>query len=72
MLARRLDDRIRHICAQIAAAGRDPLSTDKEVEALLQELLAVIHKKVERLRLIATRKLLQAEGADNQDRRKSA
>jgi hypothetical protein len=72
MLARRLDDRIRYICAQIAAAGHDPLSTDKEVEALLQELLAVIHKKVERLRIIATRKLLQAEGADNPDRRKSA
>jgi hypothetical protein len=72
MLARRLDDRIRYICAQIATAGHDPLSTDKEVEALLQELLAVIHKKVERLRIIATRKLLQAEGADNPDRRKSA
>jgi hypothetical protein len=69
MPTRRLDDRIREICAQISAVGRDPDSTDQEVEILLQKLLSAIHKKVERMRIIATNKLLQGNDADKQDRR---
>ena len=69
MHTRRLDDRIREICAQISAVGRDPDSTDQEVEILLQKLLSAIHKKVERMRIIATNKLLQGTDADKQDRR---
>jgi hypothetical protein len=70
MPTRRLDDRIRHLCAQISEAGRDPDATDEQVEALLNDLLAAIHQKVARLRLIAANKLLQREDADKQDRRK--
>lgn len=66
---RRLDDRIREICAQIAAAGRDPGSTDQEVETLLQKLLDAIHRKVERMRTIAVNKLLQGNDANKEDRR---
>lgn len=66
---RRLDDRIREICARIAVAGRDPSTTDQEVEALLQKLMDAIHRKVERMRIIAVNKLLQGNDADKQDRR---
>ena len=66
MPTRRLDDRIREICAQISAVGRDPHSTDEEVEILLQK---AIHQKVQRVRIIATNKLLQGNDADKQDRR---
>jgi hypothetical protein len=58
MPTRRLDDRIRQLCAEIAntPAGSGPLSP--QVEATLQELLSVIHEKTERLRNLAARKLL--------------
>ncbi len=69
MPSRRLDDRIREICAQISAVGGDARSTDEEVEILLQKLLQAIHQKVERVRIIATNKLLQGNDADKQDRR---
>ena len=69
MHTRRLDDRIREICAQISAVGRDPHTTDQEVGILLQKLLDAIHQKVERMRIIATNKLLQGNDADKQDRR---
>ena len=69
MPTRRLDDRIREICAQISAVGRDPESTDQEVEILLQKLQEAIHQKVQRVRIIATNKLLQGNDADKQDRR---
>jgi hypothetical protein len=69
MHSRRLDDRIRDICAQLTAVGRDPGSTDAEVEVLLQELLRAIHHKMERLRIIARNKLLQGADADNTERR---
>ena len=69
MPTRRLDDRIREICAQISAVGRDPQTTDQEVEILLQKLLDAIHQKVGRMRIIATNKLLQGNDADKQDRR---
>jgi hypothetical protein len=69
MPTRRLDDRIREICAQISAVGRDPHSTDKEVEILLRKLLQAIHQKVVRMRIIAGNKLLHGNDADKQDRR---
>jgi hypothetical protein len=69
MHTRRLDDRIREICAQISAVGRDPQTTDQEVEILLQKLLDAIHQKVGRMRIIATNKLLHGNDADKQDRR---
>jgi 2',3'-cyclic-nucleotide 2'-phosphodiesterase (5'-nucleotidase family) len=69
MPTRRLDDRIREICAQISAVGRDPHSTDQEVEILLQKLQEAIHQKVQRVRIIASNKLLQGNDADKQDRR---
>ncbi len=72
MPTRRLDDRIRQLCNQIAASGSNPAATDQDVETLLQELLKAIHQKVERLRRIAANKLLQGRDADRKDRRKSA
>jgi hypothetical protein len=69
MPTRRLDDRIRQVCAAIAAAGRDPYTADGEVEYLLQDLLDAIHKKVERMRIIAANKLLQGNDANKTDRR---
>ena len=61
MPTRRLDDRIRQLCAEIAKtpAGSGPLSP--EVEATLQELLGAIHEKTERVRSLAARKLLRAK-----------
>lgn len=52
MHTRRLDDRIRHLCAQIAEASNG------ELESVLQELLGAIHEKIERLRSLALNQLL--------------
>jgi hypothetical protein len=52
MPARRLDDRIRYLSSEIMAAN------DSEVEAILQELLAAIHEKLERLRARAANRFL--------------
>ena len=52
MYSRRLDDRIRHLCAQVSEASNG------ELEAILRELLAAIHEKIERLRCIAANQLL--------------
>jgi len=52
MHSRRLDDRIRHLCAQVAEASNG------ELEAILQELLGAIHEKIERLRSLAANQLL--------------
>ena len=59
MPTRRLDDRIRKLCAEIAKTptGNGPLSP--KIEATLQELLHAIHEKTERLRDLAAKKLLQ-------------
>lgn len=59
MPTRRLDDRIRKLCAEIAKTptGRGPLSP--KIEATLQELLTAIHEKTERIRTLAAKKLLQ-------------
>lgn len=69
MPERRLDDRIREICGRIAAVAHNPAVKNEEVEAILQDLRAAIHKKVERVRIIATNKLLQGQDADKVDRR---
>ena len=52
MHTRRLDDRIRHLCAQVTEASNE------EVEAILQELLGAMHEKIERLRSFAASQLL--------------
>jgi hypothetical protein len=52
MHTRRLDDRIRKLCAQITEAS------DGELEAILQDLLGAIHEKIERLRSLAASQLL--------------
>jgi hypothetical protein len=49
---RRLDDRIRYLCAQAREASRG------EVEEILQELLGAVHEKIERLRALAANQLL--------------
>ena len=52
---RRIDDRIRELCARAQAA------TDGDLESILQELLALIHRKDERLKRRAGRLLLNHE-----------
>ena len=66
MPTRRLDDRIRQLCAEIAKtpAGSGPLSP--EVETTLQELLGAIHEKTERVRNLAARKLLRTKGQNEE------
>ncbi len=55
---RRLDDRIRQLCAEIAKTPAGSGRLSPEVEATLQELLGAIHEKTERLRSLAAKKLL--------------
>jgi hypothetical protein len=52
MHSRRLDDRIRYLCAQVTEASNG------ELEAILQELMGAIHEKMERLRCLAANQLL--------------
>jgi len=61
MLERRLDDRIRRLSDQIVDAP------NAEVEAILQDLLAAIHEKLERLRTRAANRFLR--GKSLQERR---
>ena len=61
---RRLDDRLREICAKLRTASND------ELEDSLQELLALIHRKAERLKARGGRVLLQGEQLEP-ERRKS-
>jgi len=63
MHLRRLDDRIRFLCSQVSTAS------STELEAILQELLAAIHEKIERLRGLAASQLIG--GAPPKDRRMS-
>jgi len=55
MLERRLDDRIRRLSAHIVDAPNG------EVDALLQDLLAAIHEKLERLRTRAANRFLHGK-----------
>src|SRR5258707_15246176 len=52
---RRLDDRIRHLSTQLAGAS------NIDVEPMLQELLAAIHEKLERLRTRAAERFLHGK-----------
>ena len=52
MHTRRLDDRIRHLCARVPAASNE------ELEKILQQLLEAVHEKVERLRILTAHQLL--------------
>jgi hypothetical protein len=63
MHTRRLDDRIRQLCAQVTEASNDDL------ESILQQLLGAIHEKIERLRSLAASQLLAGKSA--KDRRAS-
>ena len=58
MPARRLDDRIRHLSTQMMEASNG------ELEAILQELLAAIHEKLERLRIRAAQRFLLGEPSE--------
>jgi hypothetical protein len=72
MPTRRLDDRIRELCDKAGAAANSPHPDDGHLESILQQLLSAIHEKVERIRALAARKLLQpteAEGTPQKDRR---
>jgi hypothetical protein len=55
MNERRLDDRIRRLSTEIADAKIC------DVEALLQDLLAAIHEKLDRLRTRAVNQFLRGE-----------
>lgn len=52
---RRLDDRLRELCAIARTAS------DGDLEAVMQELLAVVHRKSERLRTRAAKLMLKGE-----------
>ncbi len=52
MHTRRLDDRIRQLCARVKDAS------NSELEGVLQELLSAIHEKIEHLRGLAATQLL--------------
>ncbi len=60
MHTRRLDDRIRDLCAQVAAASKTDLSSG-ELDGILQDLLCAVHEKIERLRSLAAKHLIGRE-----------
>jgi hypothetical protein len=55
MPTRRLDDRIRHLSTQVAGAS------NQEIEPLLQDLLAAIQEKLDRLRTRAADRFLRGQ-----------
>jgi hypothetical protein len=59
---RRIDDRIRQLCAKVIAAS------NSDVEPALQELLALVHQKAERLKTRAGKLLLRGEHLDAERR----
>ena len=61
---RRIDDRLRRVCAKALTADGGKL------EALRQELLTLVHQKMERLKTRAARLLLNGEHLEG-ERRKS-
>jgi hypothetical protein len=60
MHSRRLDDRIRELCAKVAAASKTTTSSS-EVNDILQDLLCAVHEKIERLRTLAVQHLVNRE-----------
>lgn len=63
-MRRRLEDRIRDLCAQAIAADGGP-----ELDVIIPELRRAIHEHIERLRKKAAEKLLIRENGDSPDRR---
>jgi hypothetical protein len=59
---RRIDDRIRQLCTRAQSAS------DRDLEAVLQELLALVHEKGERLKGRAARLLLKGEQLESERR----
>jgi len=72
--SRRLDDRIRDLCAKIITASED------EQEFIQKQLQAAIREKIQQLRKMAAEKLLdgrdrsngRADDRDRRDRRETA
>jgi len=72
--SRRLDDRIRDLCAKIITAS------ENEQEFIQKQLQSAIREKIQQLRKMAADKLLdgrdrsngQAEDSDRPDRRETA
>jgi hypothetical protein len=62
-MLRRLEDRIRDLCAKAVIAG------EPELGGLLSELKAALHEHAERLRRLAATKLTAATGGQQQERR---
>jgi hypothetical protein len=58
MPTRRLDDRIRELCAKAGEAADVQHPDHGHLETILQQLLGAIHEKVERIRVLAAKKLL--------------
>ena len=71
MPTRRLDDRIRQLCARATSAAQNDDVPQAEIESILQDLLAAVQEKVARLRQLATQKLLKTGNhhEDQPDRR---
>jgi len=53
---RRIDDKLRNLCAKVLAA-----SDDGELECVRQEFLALVHEKLQRLKSRAARLFLNGE-----------
>jgi len=66
MHSRRLDDRIRELCASLVAS-----SEHHDVDHILSELKAALHESIERLRIRAAA-ALGGRGDLPQDRRKAS
>jgi hypothetical protein len=60
MHSRRLDDRIRELCAKVATASKTTAPTG-ELNGILQDLLCAVHEKIERLRTLAAKHLVSRE-----------
>ncbi len=63
MPGRRLEDRIRELCAKAATAS------DAEIVQVLQELRHALHEHARNLRAMAAEKLTGRTQDSNQDRR---
>jgi hypothetical protein len=53
---RRIDDKLRNLCAKVLAA-----SDDGDLESVRQEFLALVHEKLQRLKSRAARLFLNGE-----------
>ena len=63
ILQRRIDDRIRELCAQLNAASNDDL------ELILKELLTLVRQKSDRLKRRGARLLLRGEQLESERRK---